>query len=56
MLRTLRQGVIAAWYRQNGISEGKGDPIGAALSAEQVAAAHRELLLGYLNSGVTDSR
>jgi hypothetical protein len=55
-LRALREGTIASWYQQQGIAAGKSDTSVEALSPEQTVTADRDLLLSYLNNGVTDSR
>lgn len=55
-LRMLRQDAIASWYQAHGIAAGKSDTAQQALSPEQAAEANRQLLFGYLNNGVTESR
>ena len=55
-LRTLRQDVIASWQQEHGIAPAKSDTGSEAISSEQAVTANRDLLVGYLNTGVTDSR
>jgi len=55
-LRKLRADAIASWYQAHGVAMGKSDTGPEAISAEQAVTANRDLLVGYLNSGVTDSR
>ena len=55
-LRMLRESTIASWYQQHAIALGKTDGSGEALTPAQTVAANRDLLLTYLNNGVTDSR
>jgi len=55
-LQILREGAIASWYQTQGIAPGKSDTPQEAVSSERVVAANRELLVSYLNNGVTESR
>jgi len=55
-LRALREAAVDSWYQTHGIAAGKSDTPQEAVSPEQAVAATRDLLVGYLNNGVTDSR
>jgi hypothetical protein len=55
-LRVLREGTIDSWYQAQGISSGKSDTRQETMSPEQAVTANRDLLVGYLNNGVTESR
>ncbi len=54
-LRALREATIDSWYQTHGIATGKSDTPQEAVSPEQAVAASRDLLVGYLNNGVTES-